>query len=409
MPVGTDATQVRAAGGCYHPPPMASPRMRRLLRAVLAMPLIIGASCVFGSKDSTQEPPTTSSPATVACRLQPDPAVSGIHGNQLAAVAGVSPDDIWAVGSHFEVSKSGPLAQHWNGSAWDTLMAGNQLYNGLQLTDVDPIAADDVWTVGFSYGGASSLHWDGSSWTEVPAAKGFAGAVFLGVAGVSPTDLWVVGKATAAGGYDIPIAQRSDGSRWSAVPVPQPAGIAAGLRDVSASGPGSAWAVGWSVDDQKVFRPLVEHWDGSRWSIQGIPEPSTDALLSGVVAVGPDDVWAVGWSWNGDATTSLVLHWNGQTWSRVTLPAGPGGTAKLATVTAQGDAVAVAGQGPDEQGILQPVVLRLEGTTWTDHATPVDPSGGGFQGLMLLGKEGMIAVGSQIAADGYGSLVQKGC
>ena len=55
------------------------------------------------------------------------------------------------------------------------------------------------------------------------------------------------------------------------------------------------------------------------------------------------------------------------------------------------------------------LTLRLEGTAWTDHATPVDPSGGGFQGLMLLGREGMIGVGNQIAADGYGSLVQKGC
>jgi hypothetical protein len=29
--------------------------------------------------------------------------------------------------------------------------------------------------------------------------------------------------------------------------------------------------------------------------------------------------------------------------------------------------------------------------------------------LMFLGDRGMVAVGSQLAADGYGSLVQKGC
>jgi hypothetical protein len=388
---------------------MASPKTHRLRSVVLAMPLMIVASCVFGSKDSTDQPTPTTSATAAPCQLHTDPTVNGIHGNQLAAVAGVNPDDVWAVGAHFEVSKSGPLVQHWDGSTWDTLMSGHQRYNSLELTDVDPVATDDVWAVGFTYGRASSLHWDGSSWSEVPAATGFAGAVFLGVTAVSPTDLLVVGKATAAGGYDIPIAQRSDGSRWTAVPVPRPAGVAAGLRDVSASSPDSAWAVGWSVDTQKVFRPLVERWDGTRWTIQTIPKPSNDALLSGVVATGPDDAWAVGWSWKGDATTSLILHWDGKTWSRVMLPAGPGATAKLATVTAQGDVVAVAGQASDEQGILQPVALRLEGTTWIDHATPVEPTGGGFQGLMLLGRQGMIAVGSQLAADGYGSLVQKGC
>jgi hypothetical protein len=163
------------------------------------------------------------------------------------------------------------------------------------------------------------------------------------------------------------------------------------------------------VDNDKVFRPFVERWDGQRWSITAVPHPDTDALLSGVAAVGLNDVWAVGWSWRGDATKSLTLHWDGHTWSRVPLPGPDGQTARLATVTVAPDLVGVAGQASDQDGILQPVAFKRSGGTWVDQALPIQPSGGGFQGMMFLGDRGMVAVGSQLAADGYGSLVQKGC
>jgi hypothetical protein len=386
---------------------MASPRSARLLVPVLVL-MVLGG-CTSGSDDVSDPTPTGPTGVTTAtCRLQADKGVSGVDGNHFAAVAFVSPNDVWAVGSHFEVSKTGALAQHWDGSAWDTVLAGSQRYHGLQLTDVAAIAHDDVVMVGFSGGGAASLRWDGSSLSATPAARGFAGATFLGVAARSATDLWAVGKATAAGGYDIPIAQRSDGSTWRAVTVPKPTGIAAGLHDVAVSGSDSAWAVGWSVDDQKVFRPLVEHWDGHAWTIRSTPAPTGDALLSGVAAAGPDDVWAVGWSWKEDAATSLVLHWDGSAWSSVRLP-GSGAAARLSTVAAEGDQVVVGGQAANDAGIRQPIALRLHGTTWTEHATPIEPGGGGFQGIALAGRDGMIAVGSQLGADGYASLVQTGC
>ena len=378
---------------------------------LLVAPLILATSCVFGSKNSASETPTTPSASSSAggCRLQTDSSVSGIHGNQLAAVASSGPDDIWAVGSHFEVSKSGPLAQHWNGSSWDTAMAGTKLFNHLQLSDVVALGAKDVWAVGFSFGGADSIHWDGTSWSEVPGAPSHGGAVFLGLAAISPNELWAVGKGPTGGGYDTPLIERSDGSSWTAVQVPVPAGYAAGLRDVSASGPASMWAVGWTVDNEKVFQPLVERWDGARWSIVQVPHPATDALLSGVAVAGPDDVWAVGWSWHGEAATSLALHWDGKTWSRVSLPGASGQTGQLATVAVAGDRVAIAGQARNEKGILQPIVFSLSGTTWANHAAPVEPSGGGFKDVMILGVQGMTAVGNQLAADGYSSLVQEGC
>ncbi len=389
---------------------MASPGIGRALHLLLLAPLIVATSCVFGSRSSTT---SSASNPPGGCLLQTDAAVSGIHGNLFAAVAGSGPDDYWAVGTRFEArseaSMPGPLAQHWNGSKWETVIAGGDRFPGLQLTDVAALSADDVWAVGFSDSGASSIHWDGTAWTELSGARGYSGALFTGLAALSPTDLWVVGKATGAGGYDAPLVERSNGSSWTAIPVPAPDGIAAGLRDVSASGPRSMWAVGWSVDKGKVFRPLVERWDGRRWTIVTVPYPDGDALLSGVAVVSPDDVWAVGWSWQGDATTGLTLHWNGKSWAPVSIPSASGQAARLATVTSAAGVLGVAGQAPDENGIFQPVAFSLSGSTWTDHAIPVEPGGGGFQGLLVLDNHRMVAVGSQIDSDGYGSLVQEGC
>ena len=390
---------------------MAPPGIGRALHLLLLAPLMVASACVFGSKSSASTSSQQSSPG--GCLLQIDTAVSGIRGDLFAAVAGSGPDDYWAVGTRFEArteaSVPGPLAQHWTGSKWETVLAGGDRFPSLQLTDVAPLSVDDVWAVGFSDSGASSIHWDGTTWTELSGANGSSGDLFNGLAAVSPTDLWVVGKTTGAGGYDAPLVERSNGSSWTAVPVPAPDGIAAGLRDVSASGPRSLWAVGWSVDRNKVFRPLLEHWDGSRWTIVTVPHPDSDALLSSVAVVSPDDVWAVGWSWQGDTTRGLTLHWNGRTWSPVSLPFASGQAARLATVTFAGGVLGVAGQAPDENGILQPVALSLSGSTWTDHAVPVEPGGGGFQGLLVLDNQRMVAVGSQIESDGYGSLVQEGC
>ena len=62
-----------------------------------------------------------------------------------------------------------------------------------------------------------------------------------------------------------------------------------------------------------------------------------------------------------------------------------------------------------EQNIKQARAAYGQFMDAMNQAVAIEPSGGGFQGLMFLGDRGMVAVGSQLAADGYGSLVQKGC
>jgi hypothetical protein len=62
---------------------------------------------------------------------------------------------------------------------------------------------------------------------------------------LSATDVWAVGDSGFPGFNSRPLAEHWNGSTWTVVPVPVPAGIATGqLQGVSGAAPGDVWAVG---------------------------------------------------------------------------------------------------------------------------------------------------------------------
>jgi hypothetical protein len=84
----------------------------------------------------------------------------------------------------------------------------------------------------------------------------------------------------------------------------------------------------WAVGTSKAFGrrtptlPLIEHWNGSTWSI--VPSPATGtfaAFLSGVTALSSNDAWAVGGTFTG---SPVVEHWDGIQWSLVSVPVSTG-------------------------------------------------------------------------------------
>jgi hypothetical protein len=98
---------------------------------------------------------------------------------------------------------------------------------------------------------------------------------------------------------------------------------------VTAVAPGDAWAAGYSIDVASgSFLPLktvIEHWNGSAWSLVAAPSTKGHNVLSGVRAVAANDVWAVGNGWTDQAVgvpveTPELLHWNGSAWSSVAPP-----------------------------------------------------------------------------------------
>ncbi len=80
---------------------------------------------------------------------------------------------------------------------------------------------------------------------------------------------------------------------------------------------------------------LIEHWNGSSWTVAPSPDPgSTANVLSGVRAVSSTSIWAVGYYSDGNGDKTLILHWNGRTWTRVASPNPGGASNKLWAVAA---------------------------------------------------------------------------
>jgi hypothetical protein len=165
------------------------------------------------------------------------------------------------------------------------------------------------------------------------------------VAAVSAKNVWAVGCSGGCNGPDSLILHWN-GKRWSKVASPDPGAGLDELTGVSAVSARNVWAVGYACTIAhcgagNVYRTLVVHWNGKKWSTVSSPDPSTVSnLLYGVTAVSATDVWAAG-SQTPDVSTlpstSLVLHWNGKKWSRVHSP-----TASKASTTLYGVSAAPA-------------------------------------------------------------------
>ena len=88
--------------------------------------------------------------------------------------------------------------------------------------------------------------------------------------------------------YYFTLIEHWNGSSWSIVPSVNN-GTYNHLRGVAAVSPGDVWAVGTDGT-----YPLIERWNGSNWSIFASPQPSGGGADFGVTAITSCDVWAVG-------------------------------------------------------------------------------------------------------------------
>lgn len=221
----------------------------------------------------------------------PKPAIS--HENRLAAVDGVSANDVWAVGAASRV----PLIEHWDGASWKIVPTPKPGQGDSELTGIATPATDDIWVVGNyrrARGGSQRAlveHWNGRSWRVIPTP----GGALTGVDARSRRDVWVVGSPVR-NYVNYNLVEHWTGVGWKVVPSSHSPGI--GLDGVSALSRRDVWAVGLGSGR----RPVIEHWNGiglTSQSSPGVgckPKKGCDPLtkLDDVVAVSRTDVWAVG-------------------------------------------------------------------------------------------------------------------
>ncbi len=308
-------------------------------------------------------------------------AAANVSRARLYGVSGVSSGDVWAVGIG-----NGALTEHWNGVKWSTVpdaTASNSAQTGF-LSDVAALSANNVWAVGNTNssgpGGTLVEHWNGTGWSVVPAVDppSAPDPEFIGMSAAAPDDIWAVGTTN---GSDVgqTLAEYWNGTRWIKTASVNPDGASdPTLFAVAAIAPNDVWAAG-TTNGSDVGATLLEHWNGVRWSV--VTPPSTpdaaDPYITGLAALGPNDVWAVGTTSSQAPRHTLVEHWNGTGWS-VVPSANTNDSGHLYQVRAL-SATNVWAVGSDGS----PLVEHWNGTVWALIPGP-SPAGAGSSALEAL-------------------------
>jgi hypothetical protein len=182
----------------------------------------------------------------------------------------------------------------------------------------------------------------------------------FGAAAIAANDMWAVGYT---GAYSVrpprPVVEHFDGTKWSVVPNSLPNDP---LVSVAAVASNDVWAVGTPRCDRDSPSPFIAHWDGRRWSVVSVPNPNPGAIyyditFSGIAAIAANDIRAVGsfptWP-NGNYEHALTEHWGGTRWSIIPSPTS-GGLDFLHAVAARSDGTVVA---VGSQGNVVPLIYQ---------------------------------------------------
>jgi len=228
------------------------------------------------------------------------------------------------------------------GSNWQLLTTVNQQAGQVtnsQFLGVSLASPADGWAVG-TFDDKNAMahplveHWTGTTWTrgQAPQPAG-RDAQLAGVDELSPSDVWAVGDSEGDGGVtsDLPLIEHWNGTSWSmSGGTSLPAGASGQLNAVGGSGPDDLWAAGLTLSaDQSTESLLLEHFNGTQW--QNVPFPSQDSACdsglsdcfldpTAVAASAPGDAWLAGNVSQPNATQHLLAHWNGTSWQLATAP-----------------------------------------------------------------------------------------
>ena len=323
-------------------------------------------------------------PANAAFSVVPSPN-AGAGNNMLNGVSAGSTSDAWAVGtvgSGREDFGTGTLTERWNGAAWTVVPSPDTLHIDDVLNAVADLSPSNAWAVGLvkttgvKTGSPLIVHWNGTSWQTVASPAGVSGKL-RAISADSASDIWAVGDD----GRGHAIAFHSNGTSW--IPATLPAIGIDNLQGVKAFSPSDVWAVGGLTPSSGTSQgqTLVMHWNGSTWSVvpSANPDPNVDTFHA-VDGVSTNDLWAVGQqarstSMTGVApgTRTLAEHWSGTRWTAVTTPnsANDNSLNGLAALTS---ASAFSAGTSTQPGASIPV-NRTIAARWNGASWLADPSG----------------------------------
>lgn len=267
-----------------------------------------------------------------------------------------------------------------------------------QLLGVAAPSASSVWSVGYYQSALCSCsqrtlgeHWNGTAWSIVstpnPATASGDYDVLQATAATAVGDVWAVGYSGNVGvAADKSLIEHWNGTTWSVVPSPNPYATQ-DLYGLAAVSPSDVWAVGqWFSYSPYGHGALIEHWNGTTWS--KIPNPATTSLYA-VTALASNNVWAVG--------GAQILHWNGRAWGVVSSPYGAYYLRSVTAVSASNIwAVGYQEIGSGEGYYYQSLVEHWDGVSWkhAPDAAPYPATSNILNGVTALSATSVWAAGT---------------
>jgi hypothetical protein len=226
------------------------------------------------------------------------------------------------------------MTEWWNGSAWKLVLPPRpRTMEDPSLAAVScsaPTACTGVGQYTFELGFGTLiapliLRWNGTQWRFEPSGRlGQAQDTMLNAIDCPTDDVCVtVGSQRMAGATYRSIAEVRHGGAWRVASTTDPAHTPdADLVAVDCTGPASCVAVGYSIAHGSPV-PLVEWWNGSRWTLGAAPDVSgaSGSALSGVACTAPDACIATGNFRHASPTEhSFTASWDGTRWTVTPAP-----------------------------------------------------------------------------------------
>ena len=288
----------------------------------------------------------------------------------LRAVSASSADDVWAAGTWYTGKHyfRSPIVLHWDGSSW-TQVQFPAIGLPTSLSHITALSRRDVWVVGTTQSHSIAYHWDGAFWTKTKVKHHANELGYNSLSSIDAVDrdtLWTVGSYSNSGDKRSPMIQSWQGDHWKLEDPVNPPFAYVWLEDVEAVARAQVWVVGWG-SKRIGSSGFIEQWNGSRWALMPVRNLPRSSEFEGVGASSATDAWVVGNAYEPRGNKALIAHWNGVSWRVVPTPRVNGhavrGSLYAVAALSSSDAWAV-GYDADQDGVST-ILLHWDGSSWT--------------------------------------------
>ena len=242
-------------------------------------------------------------------------------------------------------------------------------YSVPELWGMSAASRDAAWIVGSNYPDGLAWEWNGTAWRKAALPRLSDNVELHAVATLTATDAWAVGSRSGPSDQfrvTRALIDHWDGTRWTVAPIPDTGPSV--LWAVSAQSSNNVWAVGATYDRNRQgkfpedgIHPLLLHWDGTIWRTVSVPWTRGGLELDQVAIDGPSSVWVVS-TGGQDVRRILVEHWNGERWNRIPAPFGRHDPIRSFAATSANDAWAVGSYRQARHS--HPLAAHWNGHTW---------------------------------------------